>query len=77
MHLFLGENIKDVNSVKLLVKRIAENYSLPYFTITPTFSVCPVHGYIPGAHEFCPYEHSDDELKKFGIEDKHYIEKNR
>ncbi len=41
-------------STKKLVKRIAENYELPYFTITPTFSICPKHGYIPGEHEYCP-----------------------
>jgi ribonucleoside-triphosphate reductase len=40
--------------VKKLVKKIAENYHLPYFTISPTFSVCPKHGYIKGEHEFCP-----------------------
>ncbi|HOT45573.1 MAG TPA: ribonucleoside triphosphate reductase [Spirochaetota bacterium] len=68
VHLFLGEKINDVSSVKMLVKKIAENYSLPYFTITPTFSVCPVHGYIPGAHKYCPYDHSQDELIEHGIE---------
>ncbi|MBP7734455.1 MAG: ribonucleoside triphosphate reductase [Spirochaetes bacterium] len=68
VHLFLGEKINDIGSVKMLVKKIAENYSLPYFTITPTFSVCPVHGYIPGAHKFCPYDHSQDELIEHGIE---------
>ena len=46
VHCFLGEKIDDPQMVKLLVKKIAENYTLPYFTITPTFSVCPVHGYI-------------------------------
>ncbi len=68
VHLFLGEKINDISSVKMLVKKIAENYSLPYFTITPTFSVCPIHGYIPGAHKFCPYDHSQDELIEHGIE---------
>jgi ribonucleoside-triphosphate reductase (formate) len=68
VHLFLGEKINDIGSVKHLVKKIAENYSLPYFTITPTFSVCPVHGYISGAHKFCPYEHSDEQLIQHGIE---------
>lgn len=68
VHLFLGEKIDDIRTVKMLVKKIAENYSLPYFTITPTFSVCPVHGYIPGAHKFCPYDHSGDELIQHGIE---------
>ena len=70
VHLFLGENVQDVETVKRLVKKIAENYALPYFTITPTFSICPVHGYIPGSHKFCPYDHSEDELKQYGIEEK-------
>jgi ribonucleoside-triphosphate reductase len=68
VHLFLGEKIHDIATVKTLVKKIAENYSLPYFTITPTFSVCPVHGYIAGAHSFCPHEHTEEELRKYGIE---------
>jgi ribonucleoside-triphosphate reductase len=68
VHLFLGEKIHDIRSVKQLVRKIAENYSLPYFTITPTFSVCPVHGYIPGAHKYCPYDHSQDDLIQHGIE---------
>jgi anaerobic ribonucleoside-triphosphate reductase len=68
VHLFLGEKIQDIRSVKLLVRKIAENYALPYFTITPTFSVCPVHGYIPGAHKYCPYDHSPDDLIEHGIE---------
>ena len=53
-HGFLGEKMPNIKSTKLLIKRIAENYSLPYYTITPTFSICPVHGYLPGAHEYCP-----------------------
>lgn len=68
VHLFLGEKVHDIQAVKMLVKRIAENYSLPYFTITPTFSVCPVHGYISGAHTYCPYDHSQDQLIEFGVE---------
>ncbi len=68
VHCFLGEKIDDPQMVKLLVKKIAENYSIPYFTITPTFSVCPVHGYIPGSHLFCPYEHSEEDLEAFGID---------
>ena len=68
VHLFLGEKIDDIEVVKRLVKKISENYSLPYFTLTPTFSICPVHGYIPGSHQFCPYEHTPDELREFGIE---------
>ncbi|HBC88051.1 MAG TPA: ribonucleoside triphosphate reductase [Lentisphaeria bacterium] len=53
-HGFVGERIEDENQVAALVKRIAENYKIPYFTITPTFSICPVHGYIPGEHHECP-----------------------
>ncbi|PKL40115.1 MAG: ribonucleoside triphosphate reductase [Spirochaetae bacterium HGW-Spirochaetae-1] len=68
VHLFLGERVKDIDVVKGLVRKIAENYSLPYFSITPTFSVCPVHGYLPGEHKFCPYEHSPEDLRRFGIE---------
>lgn len=68
VHCYIGEQIDDPDMVKLLVKRIAENYSIPYFTITPTFSICPVHGYIPGAHKFCPHPHSEEELEQFGIQ---------
>ena len=54
LHGFLGESLSDINSVKLLVRKIAENYHLPYFTITPTFSICPKHGYLRGEHKYCP-----------------------
>jgi len=54
-HSFLGERMPSGDSTKILIKRIAENFRLPYYTITPTFSICPIHGYIPGEHEFCPY----------------------
>ncbi len=54
LHGFLGERIWDIGTVKKLVRKIAENYHLPYFTFTPTFSVCPVHGYIAGEHYTCP-----------------------
>ena len=67
VHAFLGENIQDHQIAKELVRKISANYHLPYFSLTPTFSICPVHGYIPGAHKFCPYEHSDEDLEKFGI----------
>ncbi len=68
VHLFLGEKIDDTEAVKGLVRKITSAYKLPYFSITPTFSICPVHGYLPGEHPFCPYEHSPEELRKFGIE---------
>jgi len=54
MHLFVGERISDPSVVKVLVKRICEQYRLPYFTITPTFSICPNHGYLSGEHHQCP-----------------------
>ncbi|MDK2791796.1 MAG: hypothetical protein PWQ25_659 [Deferribacteres bacterium] len=53
-HTFIGESIDDFGSVKELVREIAHSFRLPYFTITPTFSVCPVHGYLKGEHRFCP-----------------------
>lgn len=55
LHIFLGENIEDPAACGRLVRRVAENYRLPYFTITPTFSICPVHGYIRGEHTECPH----------------------
>ena len=67
VHLFLGEKIDDIEITKTLVKKISENYALPYFSITPTFSICPIHGYIPGEHKFCPHEHTPEQLKKYGI----------
>ncbi len=54
MHVFLGERISSIEATKSLVRRVAANYSLPYFTLTPTFSVCPVHGYLEGEHFECP-----------------------
>ena len=54
MHLYVGEKISSPTSVKNLVKKVAENYKLPYFSLTPTFSVCPKHGYIAGEHKYCP-----------------------
>ncbi|MBF0467827.1 MAG: ribonucleoside triphosphate reductase [Desulfamplus sp.] len=53
MHLFLGEQVCDSRIVKNMVKKVAMNYRLPYFTITPTFSVCPSHGYISGEMDVC------------------------
>ncbi len=53
-HTYLGETQPTPESVRNLVRKICENFSLPYFTITPTFSVCPIHGYIFGEHKYCP-----------------------
>ncbi|MDP8322350.1 MAG: ribonucleoside triphosphate reductase [Candidatus Stygibacter australis] len=54
LHLFTGERIDDPEMVKVLVKRICENYHLPYFTFSPTFSICPEHGYLLGEQYKCP-----------------------
>jgi ribonucleoside-triphosphate reductase len=53
-HAFLGEAIDDWRTCRDLVKSIAQNYRIPYFTMSPTFSVCPVHGYLKGEHFTCP-----------------------
>jgi anaerobic ribonucleoside-triphosphate reductase len=66
-HAFVGEQIDDWRQARLLVRRIADRYHLPYFTITPTFSICPVHGYIAGEHRFCPNGHSEAELERWGV----------
>jgi ribonucleoside-triphosphate reductase len=62
-HCYLGEKI-DGNAVRLLVKKIASTYRMPYFTISPTFSICPIHGYIHGTHEYCPKCDEEIELEK-------------
>jgi ribonucleoside-triphosphate reductase (formate) len=54
LHIFLGERLPSIQTTKELVRRVAQNYRLPYFTLTPTFSVCPTHGYIAGEHFTCP-----------------------
>ena len=54
VHGFIGEEIADASSVKSLLNIVFHKYQLPYFTITPTFSICPSHGYIPGEHFTCP-----------------------
>jgi len=53
LHIFLGEKVSDTTVLKSLIKKIATHYRLPYFTITPTFSVCPAHGYLTGEHHTC------------------------
>lgn len=54
LHAFVGEEIRDTEALKRLVKLICERYRLPYFTVTPTFSVCPDCGYVAGEHPACP-----------------------
>lgn len=54
LHGFLGERLPSGEAAKKLVKKVAEKFHLPYFSLTPTFSICPKHGYLAGEHEFCP-----------------------
>lgn len=53
-HGFIGEAIEDVETTKKLVRKIAENYKIPYFTLSPTYSICQLHGYIKGEQFSCP-----------------------
>ncbi len=54
LHIFAGERINNLDTIKSLVKKVCFNYKLPYFTFSPTFSVCPEHGYLNGEHNVCP-----------------------
>ncbi|MFA5241117.1 MAG: ribonucleoside triphosphate reductase [Sulfuricella sp.] len=54
LHLYMTERISSAEACKNLVKRSLERFRLPYITITPTFSICPTHGYLDGEHKFCP-----------------------
>jgi len=54
LHMFIGERISNVEAVKNLIKTVFTKFHLPYITITPTFSVCPTHGYLAGEHFTCP-----------------------
>ncbi len=60
LHLYMNEKLSSPEAAKKLVKKAISNFRLPYISITPVFSVCPKHGYIPGEHEYCPY--CDEEL---------------
>jgi len=60
LHLYLGERVSSAEACKKLVHRALSSFRLPYITITPTFSICPTHGYLSGEHWFCPI--CDDEI---------------
>ncbi|MFN3886830.1 MAG: ribonucleoside triphosphate reductase [Aquabacterium sp.] len=55
LHLYLGERVSSAEACKALVRRALSRFRLPYITVTPTFSICPVHGYLAGEHAFCPH----------------------
>ena len=61
LHLYMGQRISSAKVCRDIVRRVLTNYRLPYITITPTFSICPKHGYISGEHKYCPI--CDEELK--------------
>ena len=54
LHLYMAERVSSAQACKQLVRTALSRFRLPYLTITPTFSICPVHGYLAGEHEFCP-----------------------
>ena len=60
LHLYMNEKISSGEACKKFIKKVLENFKLPYITITPTFSVCPVHGYLDGEKKYCP--RCDEEL---------------
>ncbi|RTZ71208.1 MAG: ribonucleoside triphosphate reductase [Gammaproteobacteria bacterium] len=60
LHLYMSERLSSAEACRRLVQRALENFRLPYITVTPTFSICPKHGYLEGEHEFCP--RCDEEL---------------
>lgn len=62
LHVFTGEKLDNYESVRALVRKICENYRLPYFSITPTFSICPSHGYLAGEQKTCPSCNSECEI---------------
>jgi ribonucleoside-triphosphate reductase len=62
VHLYTGERLSNNESVKNLVRKICENYHLPYFTISPSFSICPTHGYLSGEQAECPKCGEDTEI---------------
>ncbi|RXK08758.1 ribonucleoside triphosphate reductase, partial [Halarcobacter bivalviorum] len=66
LHLYMKEKLSSSEACRKLVQNVISNYTLPYITITPVFSICPKHGYINGEYEYCPkcdQEILDEELK--------------
>jgi len=62
LHLYLGEQIRDIEVIKGLIQKVVTQFRLPYFTLTPTFSVCPSHGYLNGKQEICPVCEAETEV---------------
>jgi ribonucleoside-triphosphate reductase len=62
LHIYIGEQVNNIETVKNFVRKISGNYHLPYFTLTPTFSVCPSHGYLNGEQKVCPICNEETEV---------------
>jgi len=62
LHIFLGEQVSDEEAIKSMIRKIAANYKLPYFTLTPTFSICPSHGYLDGEQRHCSICNQETEV---------------
>src|SRR5574343_526387 len=62
LHLYMKEKISSIEACRNFVKNVITNYKLPYITVTPLFSVCQIHGYLQGEHEYCPK--CDEEILK-------------
>ncbi len=62
LHIYLGEQISDVENAKGLIRKVVTNFRLPYFTLSPTFSVCPSHGYLDGEQAQCPHCGAETEI---------------
>ncbi len=62
LHIFLGEQVSNTDAIKSMIRKIASNYRLPYFTLTPTFSICPSHGYLDGEQTNCTICNQETEI---------------
>jgi anaerobic ribonucleoside-triphosphate reductase len=71
LHLYMREKISSPEACRNLVKKVISNFSLPYITVTPVFSVCPTHGYLSGEHEFCP-KCDEELLNKLTLKNNNY-----
>jgi len=54
LHLYMNERLSSPDACRNFVRTVISNFKLPYITVTPVFSICPVHGYLNGEHEYCP-----------------------
>jgi ribonucleoside-triphosphate reductase len=66
LHVYTGERAADPGSVMNLIRAVTSNYRLPYVSFTPTYSICPVHGYLDGEVPICPHEHSTEDVIRYG-----------